>query len=148
MTCLNWWYIIYDSMFVITRGSKTWVINVRCEDLTNKEANYLNINCSKCGEHCDATQYINPAKKHLGLYGMLSQIFFLSQPTSSANTKEEGTNIQGLIDRRAWDIDGRPSYNFYVVNHGYANNISLFFSIGPTPFSNNIIIYYVKYNNQ
>ena len=32
------------------------MINVRCEDIMKKEANYLNINCCKCGEHFDATQ--------------------------------------------------------------------------------------------
>ena len=31
----------------------------------------------KCGEHFDATQFMNPAKKHLDLYGMLSQLVFL-----------------------------------------------------------------------
>ena len=35
---------LYDIMSVITRRSKTWVTNVRCEDLMKKEANYLNIN--------------------------------------------------------------------------------------------------------
>ena len=72
MTCLNWWYIISDNKFIITGISRTLVINVRCEDLTKKEANYLDINCSKCGEHFDATQYMNPVKKHVGLYGMQS----------------------------------------------------------------------------
>ena len=67
----------YDSMFVIIRRSKTWVINVRCEDIMKKDANYLNINCCKCGEHFDATQYINPAKKHLCLHGILPHILFL-----------------------------------------------------------------------
>ncbi len=41
----NWWYLYCDSMFLITRWSKTWVINFRREDLMKKEANYLNIKC-------------------------------------------------------------------------------------------------------
>ena len=57
----------YDSMFVINRRSKTWVTHLRREDIMKKEANYMNINCFKCCEHVDATQYMNPAKKHIGL---------------------------------------------------------------------------------
>ena len=44
----------------------------------------------KCGEHFDATQFMNPAKKHLALYGMLSQLVFLFTThliESSADTK-------------------------------------------------------------
>ena len=59
---------LYDIMSVITRRSKTWVTNVRCEDLMKKEANYLNINWSKWDEHLDVIQYIHPAKKQLTLW--------------------------------------------------------------------------------
>ena len=31
----------------------------------------------KCFEHFDATEFMNPVKKHLDLYEMLSQLIFL-----------------------------------------------------------------------
>ena len=72
---------IYIVMFLITRWSKTWVINVRREDLMKKEANYLNIKCWNVVSilMLQSTQFMNPAKskKHLDLYGMLSQLVFL-----------------------------------------------------------------------
>ena len=37
----------------------------------------------KCGEQFDTTQFMNPVKKHLDLYGMLSQLFFLLKEYSS-----------------------------------------------------------------
>ncbi len=64
-------------------------MNFRREDLMKKEANYLNINCCKCGEHFDATQFMNPAKKHLGLYAWdaIPTIFPVSNPPHTLKNK-------------------------------------------------------------
>ena len=102
--------------------------NFRREDLMKKEANYLNIKIImlKCGEHFDATQLINPVKKHLGLYRMLSQLLFFSfsQPTSSADTKEEDTNMHAGPHRHKSQAICGGNYTLSTMDP-YANKFIL-----------------------
>ena len=77
LNSLNWWY---DSMCLITRRSKIWVINCRRDDLMKKDANYLYNQCRMCDEHFDASQFMDPASKRSLVWDAIPTIFPVRNP--------------------------------------------------------------------
>jgi len=55
----------YLLCFVLFFRAKRWAINLRREDLVNREPEYMNKNCTVCSEHFEDIMFLNDLRNRL-----------------------------------------------------------------------------------